>query len=390
VIERFLEVAQRLRREQAICGGQECWSFGELADRVCAYGEGIGRSRKRPVIYSVLRPGLDQIALLMASMSVPTIYVPIDASISDAEMRERCALLPPDALVCDEDRVEDWEHRRSTVLPEYCRVFAAGFRAPSEFGALEATGRLDSLPSSVSYASFTRKSNGELRALLFSAANFLAAQRQSASFFRHLERSRIFCELSTTNPAFGSVMIAHLQRGTGLIFPSSEDLGDQLHHIRACDARALLGSSLWYDQITQRGEFSRTNLPGIEQFVLIVESMSVELVSRFAARLPPLPVQLRYWIPESAGALFQLDFVPPDPGCCAGSLGRPVAGVEVARLPDPGSGRAAPLRVRAPSLAIAFSDQLGDWDLLADEDGFYDLRQSARTDGAKGVVLVNS
>jgi acyl-coenzyme A synthetase/AMP-(fatty) acid ligase len=129
VIERFLEVAQRLRREQAICGGQECWSFGELADRVCAYGEGIGRSRKRPVIYSVLRPGLDQIALLMASMSVPTIYVPIDASISDAEMRERCALLPPDALVCDEDRVEDWEHRRSTVLPEYCRVFCRGIQS---------------------------------------------------------------------------------------------------------------------------------------------------------------------------------------------------------------------------------------------------------------------
>jgi acyl-CoA synthetase (AMP-forming)/AMP-acid ligase II len=131
VIERFLEVAQRLRREQAICGGQECWSFGELADRVCAYGEGIGRSRKRPVIYSVLRPGLDQIALLMASMSVPTIYVPIDASISDAEMRERCALLPPDALVCDEDRVEDWEHRRSTVLPEYCRVLPRDSERPA-------------------------------------------------------------------------------------------------------------------------------------------------------------------------------------------------------------------------------------------------------------------
>ncbi|PIE24291.1 MAG: hypothetical protein CSA62_03125 [Planctomycetota bacterium] len=386
MIGRFLEIALERKGEPALADDRQAWSFAELSDRVRAYSEGLARSHKRPIIYSALPGGPDQVAVFLACLSVNAIHVPVPETIDPEQLRRCSSLLPPDAILFDEELdLEGLQQRYAGALPQNCILLLAGMRAPTVLSGVRGHGRLCSLPESVRFANFDLRSAEKPRALLFAEANFRADLEQSAAHFEAYAGQRLFSVLGPSDPVSCSVVLGHLMQGSGLILSSCQSMGEQIEQIRRERPRGLLAPAQWLQRALSLLDFGRDELPSLKEIVLAAGPASFDLITQLADAFSGLPIHIRYGIPESIGALLRYDYADAADGFRPGYLGQALPGVELEDLPLLGSGRASELRLRAPSLAIAYTEEFGEWELLADENGWFGSGDVVQKDPRGGI-----
>ncbi len=368
MIGKFLEVAREHKYETAVSDEVSSLHYGELADRMQAYAEGIGR-HPHPVVVSLLPGGPELTALMLGSFATHAVFSPLPSRSSLWELRHYFELLQPDIVVhgeaCD-------LHVLDTALPDHAVRILADHTAPSKISgsALSSGGR--SLPRDTVFVQFTSGSTGMRKGILLSSRSFVRNLEQSRAQLAQFEGKPVFCALPQFQAMGAAVALEHLCNGSSVHMANRPKLAPALKRIVEYECEGLLGNPNWFHRLLELGMLRSDVFPGIQDFTLGTAAADPSLVRKLRRAFPEARIHIRYGTSEAVGALSLHTIGLGEELEAPGLVGKPLPGVELVEdLPLVGSKEPGEIRVRSGALGIGQLCGRYEWEALLDDDGSY-------------------